>query len=155
MGDVSKAFYESLPKKRMGSGCLILNEALEILLVKPTYKDSWEIPGGIVEDDESPRQCCQREVLEELSLAIEPTSLLLVDYNPGSEKKTESLMFVFGVTPLSANQIQTVSLNENEHSDYAFFKVSQLPEEMTESLRRRVKRAFGLYKTCKTAYFEN
>ena len=155
MGAVSKEFYESLPKKRMGCGCLILNEAQEILLLKPTYKDSWEIPGGIVEEDESPRQCCKREVLEELSLKIELTHLLLVDYNPGDENKTESLMFVFGVVPFSASKIQSIFLNENEHSEYAFFKVSQLPEEMTESLRRRVSRALELYKTGGTAYFEN
>ena len=58
----SNAYYESLPKKRMGAGCLFFNERNEVLLVKPTYKPGWEIPGGVVEDNESPKQCCQREV---------------------------------------------------------------------------------------------
>jgi 8-oxo-dGTP pyrophosphatase MutT (NUDIX family) len=35
-------------------------------LLEPTYKEDWEIPGGIIEENESPREACKREVLEEL-----------------------------------------------------------------------------------------
>jgi 8-oxo-dGTP pyrophosphatase MutT (NUDIX family) len=37
-----------------------------VLLLEPTYKNDWEIPGGIIEDNESPKECCEREVFEEL-----------------------------------------------------------------------------------------
>jgi 8-oxo-dGTP diphosphatase len=47
----------TLPMKDMSVGALVFNEPEE-LLVKPTYKDGWEIPGGIVEQDESPTQAC-------------------------------------------------------------------------------------------------
>lgn len=39
---------------RVAAGVLIRDAAGRILLVKPTYKDGWEIPGGYVEPDESP-----------------------------------------------------------------------------------------------------
>ena len=41
-------FYQSLPKKRMAAGCLFFDAHGWILLVKPTYKPTWEIPGGVV-----------------------------------------------------------------------------------------------------------
>ena len=34
------------PKKRMGAGVLIRDEQGRVLLVEPTYKQSWEIPSG-------------------------------------------------------------------------------------------------------------
>ena len=67
----NKSHFDSLPKKRMGAGCLFLDEHQRVLLVKPTYKPGWEIPGGIVELNESPKKCCEREVLEEIGFSPE------------------------------------------------------------------------------------
>ena len=39
-------YYKNLPRKRMGSGALFFNSKDEALIVKPNYKDHWEIPGG-------------------------------------------------------------------------------------------------------------
>lgn len=55
-------YYKGLPKKRMGVGALFLNDKNEILIVKPSYKDHWSVPGGVVDENESPRQACIREV---------------------------------------------------------------------------------------------
>ena len=125
------------------------------MLVKPTYKESWEIPGGVVEEDESPWQCCRREINEELSLELEPTRLLLVDYNSANQTKTESLMFVFCVPPLSESCVCSISLPKDELIEFAFFDVSKLPDEMTHSLRCRVQRAYELFQSGETAYFDN
>lgn len=48
-------YSDTLPKKYMASGALLFNEAGELLILHPTYKDRWEIVGGIVEANESPR----------------------------------------------------------------------------------------------------
>ena len=48
-------FTATLPRKRMGAGVLLSDELGRVLLVEPTYKPSWEVPGGVVEADESPR----------------------------------------------------------------------------------------------------
>jgi 8-oxo-dGTP diphosphatase len=39
---------------RVASGALFFDTQGRILLVKPTYKDGWEIPGGYVEPGETP-----------------------------------------------------------------------------------------------------
>lgn len=68
MTEDRSAWIDTLPRKRMGSGVLVRDELGRVLVVKPTYKQSWEIPGGAVEADESPRTTCRREVEEELGL---------------------------------------------------------------------------------------
>jgi ADP-ribose pyrophosphatase YjhB (NUDIX family) len=59
-----KAYQETLPKKRISAGCLFFDDRGRLLVVNPTYKDTWEIPGGVVEENESPREAVIREVVE-------------------------------------------------------------------------------------------
>ncbi|MEV6596890.1 NUDIX hydrolase [Actinoplanes sp. NPDC051346] len=60
-------FTTTLPRKRMGAAVLLSDDRGRVLLVEPTYKDHWEIPGGAVEADESPYAAAMREVDERLS----------------------------------------------------------------------------------------
>lgn len=83
----NKAWQETLPKKRMGAGALFLDEAGRLLLVNPTYKPQWEIPGGVVEQDESPRQACIRAVKEEIGLTKPMERLLSISYKAGHVKE--------------------------------------------------------------------
>src|SRR4051794_34297997 len=53
---------------RVAAGALIRDVEGRILLVKPTYKDGWDIPGGYVEPGESPADACNREIAEEIGL---------------------------------------------------------------------------------------
>ena len=62
-------YTATLPRKRMGSAVLLRDRDGRILLVEPTYKDYWELPGGVVEADESPYDAAVRELAEELGLA--------------------------------------------------------------------------------------
>ncbi len=116
----SKAYTESLPKKRMGAGCLFFDEQENVMLVKPTYKPGWEVPGG-VEKNESPKQCCQREIREELGLERKIGKLLVVDYNDETEEKTESLMFIFDGGSLTSSEIKSIQLGQEELSEFRFF----------------------------------
>ena len=102
-------YYKGLPKKRMGVGALFFNEKDELLILKPTYKDYWSIPGGIIDANESPREACIREIKEETGLNISSVKFLCVDYcrNLGNEKG-ESLQFMFYGGILSENQISNI-----------------------------------------------
>ncbi len=64
----------------MGAGALIRNVAGRVLAVEPTYKKTWELPGGSVEADESPRAACIREIEEELGLRMDVGRLLCLEW---------------------------------------------------------------------------
>ena len=72
-------YYASLPRKRIGAGLLCRDADDRILLVQPTYKPTWELPGGAVEAGESPAACAAREVKEELGVDLPIGRLLVVD----------------------------------------------------------------------------
>ena len=150
-----KSFYQSLPAKRMGAGCLFFNQDGQILLVKPTYKPVWEIPGGAVEKNESPKQCCQREIWEELGLNRDIGHLLVVDYNVETDEKTESLMFIFDGGILTSSDIKAVELNYDEISEICFFDVEALPGDMEHTLRNRVIMAWQQTVQGNGVYLEN
>ncbi len=150
-----RAFYEALPQKRMAAGCLFFNGRQEVLLVKPTYKPTWEIPGGVTENNESPKQGCQRELAEELGLDRAVGRLLLLDYNSESGPKTESLMFIFAGGVLSAAEIAAIQLPADELSEFAFFQRDALPTAMTKSLKARVLAAWQQYDCGQTVYLED
>ena len=148
-------YYQTLPQKRMGAGCLFYDDHGRVLLVKPTYKPIWEIPGGVVEQDESPKQCCQREILEELGLAVPIGALLIVDYNEASPPKTESLMFVFDGGILTSEQIAAIQLPISELSEFRFFPLIALPTAMSDSLKKRVLAAWQNHLHPSDTYLEN
>lgn len=139
----------------MGGGCLFFNEEGCVLLVKPTYKPGWEIPGGVVELYESPKQCCKREVYEELGLTRNIDDLLVVDYNSDTGDKTESLMFIFNGGVLTTSEIQSIQLHREELSEFRFFSSANLPDELTPALRNRIKIACQLAGKGSCAYLED
>ncbi len=155
MDSSSKAYTESLPKKRMGAGCLFFDKQGNVMLVKPTYKSGWEIPGGGVEKNESPKQCCQREIKEELDLERKVGKLLVVDYNDETEEKTESLMFIFDGGLLTSSEIESIKLCQDELSEFRFFTADTLPNDMVLALRNRVLMAWQQKTQDVDVYLEN
>jgi 8-oxo-dGTP diphosphatase len=79
----------------MGAGVVFRDRGGSFLLVEPTYKASWEIPGGLVEADESPRRAAAREVEEELGFVAEVGRLLVMDWGSANPPKTESVMLLY------------------------------------------------------------
>jgi 8-oxo-dGTP diphosphatase len=60
-------YTAGLPTKRMAAAVLFFDDTDRLLLVDPAYtKTYWELPGGCVEADESPRAAAVREIQEEL-----------------------------------------------------------------------------------------
>jgi ADP-ribose pyrophosphatase YjhB (NUDIX family) len=56
-----------LPRIPASAGGLIFDGSGRLLIVNPTYKKHWSIPGGIMEaDGETPWEGCRREVREEV-----------------------------------------------------------------------------------------
>jgi 8-oxo-dGTP diphosphatase len=125
---------------QVASGCLFLNEAGQILLVNPVYKPAWEIPGGAVEQGESPRAACRREVAEELGLDISPGAMLAVDYRePQPGRRGDALRFIFDGGVLRSEQVASIVLSPDELSEYRFVGPASLDEFVIPVLARRLR----------------
>ncbi len=138
-------FYKSLPKKRMAAGVLFFDDEGKVLLVKMSYKDGWGIPGGVVEENESPRSGAIREVKEELNLTIEAESLTLVclGYIGKEGVKTESLQFTFYGGVLSPESIRNIVLPKDELTEFRFFEKKEGLTLLSNALLSdRVSKAF-------------
>ena len=70
--------------KRKGTSIIFVNDKKQVLLLlrddKPgiPYPNMWDIPGGHVDDGETPEQCIVREMQEEMDLSLEEFQLLSV-----------------------------------------------------------------------------
>lgn len=149
-----KAYQGSLPKKRVAAGVLLFDEAGRLLIVNPTYKDGWEIPGGVVEANESPLAGCTREIREELGLDVRPVRLVCVNFTGETERRTESLNFIFYGGVLTEGQIAAIRLPEKELAGYRFLEPEQALALLKHRLRRRVMHSLNLIEMGQMAYLE-
>lgn len=155
-----QSWLAGVPQKRVAAGALFLDDAERLLIVKPTYKPLWNIPGGVIEANESPRQGCQREVLEELGLHKALDRLLCVEYTPAVGKETEKLVFIFWGGVLTTEEIATIRLPPDELSEFCFLPVAEaltlLPPDKAERVRHSlamVDREGAAYRETETNNF--
>ncbi len=69
-----------LPRKRLIAHALITDQWDRVCLVETTFKDDWELPGGIVNTYESPWTGAVREIKEELALDLSVGRVLVIDW---------------------------------------------------------------------------
>ena len=147
-----QAYLDGLPKKRMGAGCLFFSAVGDLLLLKPTYRDDWLIPGGVTEGNESPRQACSREVKEEIGIECVPQRLLCVDYINAIGGYSEAIQFVLLGGTISPGDIV---IAEDEISDFRFAKFKDAMVLLGKHAERRIFWSLESTKSERTAYLEN
>jgi 8-oxo-dGTP diphosphatase len=145
-------FTATLPTKRTAAGLLFTDPAGRVLLVEPTYKDVWEIPGGSVERDESPRAAAAREAREELGLALTPGRLLVVDWVPPRGARTDGVMFVFAGGRLDTEAIR---LPADELRSWAWCTPEEAATRLTVPMTRRILAARAALTDGTTVYLED
>ena len=84
-----------LPRKRAIAQMLVRDTEGRVLLCNLTYKQDWDLPGGVVEVNEAPHVAVARELEEELSLSIEPGRLVLTDWLPPWSGWDDAVCLVF------------------------------------------------------------
>ena len=84
-----------LPTKRAISQGLIRHSAGEILLCELSYKNEWDLPGGVVDPHESPAHAVVREIREEMQIDVVPQSLVAVNWFPSWRGWDDAVLFVF------------------------------------------------------------
>jgi 8-oxo-dGTP diphosphatase len=133
-----------LPRIPASSGALIFDTSGRLLIVNPTYKKHWTIPGGIMEaDGETPWEACQREVREEVGLIVERGRLVVADFLRPRSSEPGGMRFLFhcGVAPDSS--LDSIVLQEEELSEYRLVDPPRALELLSGPLRRRVGAALA------------
>ena len=149
-----KAFSKTLPRKLGAAGALGTNTEGKVLLVVPTYKTEWEIPGGTIEENESPKRACQREVLEELGIAIPIGRLLQLNYREETDNVSELLLFLFDGGVLDAKQIAAIKLPPDELSSYQFVSLDEAKKKTIPSLYQLIESGLAQRESNMTLYTE-
>lgn len=115
---------------------LFRDAAGRVLLVKPTYKDGWDIPGGYVEPGESPKHAAAREVDEELGIKPQIGRLLVVDWAPHPDEG-DKLLFIFDGGVL-ANELRDVVIEKREIARAEFVAIEHVAAHLSDRLLERI-----------------
>jgi ADP-ribose pyrophosphatase YjhB (NUDIX family) len=132
-----------LPRKRAISQMLIRDGDGRVLLCRLTYKQDWDLPGGVVEVGESPRDAVGREVDEELGLSIAARSLLLTDWLPAWGGWDDAVCLVFDGGVRSADIVEQIVREEREIRAVEFCTLDQVRERAAEFTARRIEAALS------------
>jgi 8-oxo-dGTP pyrophosphatase MutT (NUDIX family) len=108
------------PRKRVATDVIIRDRRDRLLLVNPTYKPGWDLPGGMAEANEAPIDAARRELREELGFSVEITALLCVDWIAPHGPWDDTVVFVFDGGTLSPDSIAALRLSDDELSDFRF-----------------------------------
>ena len=122
---------------RVAAGVVFTDEQGRVLLVKPTYKDGWELPGGYVETGESPKQAAIREVKEELGVDWPVGRLLVVDWAP-HPNEGDKLLFIFEGAELQGAAPDVPEHAQHEIAEARLHDSTTLFDLMPDRLARRV-----------------
>ena len=95
-----------------------------------TFPEYWDIPGGLAETGELPREAVIRETKEEVGLDIMPTSVIHEDSNLDKSKNLIFIRLVY-LCELKS-KIDDIILQEEEHSEYRF--ISTLEDLKNEKI---------------------
>jgi 8-oxo-dGTP diphosphatase len=134
-----------------GAAALFVDSAGEVLLVEPTDKATWEIPGTPVARGETPRAACVRALRDQLGLDLALGRLLVVDWAPFVRE--ERIRFVFDGGELTDEQLEAIELAP-ELTAWAFLPAAELFVMIEPRLVRRVTAALAARAAGHTCYLE-
>ena len=82
------------------------------------FPEYWDIPGGMVEEIETPEEAAIRETKEEVNLDIKVEEILHQDSNYDKEKNITFKRIVYKGVLLKNQDENNIVLQKDEHSEY-------------------------------------
>jgi 8-oxo-dGTP pyrophosphatase MutT (NUDIX family) len=132
-----------LPRKRAISQLLVRSPDARVLLCQLTYKQDWDLPGGVVEVGESPQVAVAREVEEELCLDLPAGRLLLTDWLPPWSGWDDALCLVFDGGVHDESILESVVRQAREIRSVEFCTTEQVHERCADFTARRIVAALA------------
>lgn len=97
----------------------------EVVAVKSQYKPYWTLPGGIIDPGETPREGAIRETVEEVGIAVDPSTVEFVAVIDRRSEVAETYQFIFKA-PLPETQRSSIRLQVSEIQAYEFVTKAQV-----------------------------
>ena len=135
------------PLIMVGSTVLVFDAQDRLLMMKRSDNGNWGVPGGAMELGESTEETARRELLEETSLEVD--ELILFDVFSGKELYYRypggEEVYNVSVVYLARNTKEIVNFSDGEHSDFQYFDLGQLPENVSPPIKPILKKLLETY----------
>jgi 8-oxo-dGTP diphosphatase len=130
---------DELPMIPVSAGALIFDSTGRLLILKPTYKSGWTIPGGVMEaDGETPWDACRREVREECGIDVDSGRLACTDFRPARPGRPGGIRFLFDCGKADDAALAAITLQPEEIAEHRLASVDTALTLLRPALRRRV-----------------
>jgi ADP-ribose pyrophosphatase YjhB (NUDIX family) len=127
------------PTVPASAGALLFDGRGRLLILKPTYKSGWTIPGGEIEDTgETPWQACRREVAEECRIQVDAGRLACVDFRPPGPRRRGGVRFLFDCGVLDEAMLAGIVVQPAEIAAHRLAEVPEALALLRGPVRRRV-----------------
>lgn len=144
-------YYNSLPRKRSAVGVLIFKDE-QLLVLEPTYKSNWLVPGGVVEKFESPLEAAIRECQEEIGIDVEIESFLCADFKRGDSITGDAIHYLFSAKlPMKFE----IKIDESEIKNALWLSSDEAINKFDSHLGPRVKAGLEAIKRNRSFYCED
>jgi ADP-ribose pyrophosphatase YjhB (NUDIX family) len=140
-------YVRSLNRKRMSAGTLIRDAADRVLLVEPSYKEHWDIPGGACEEGEPPWRTARRERAEEVGIDRPLGPLLVIDYIPANDRMPEGMAFIFDGGIITEDEAAELKLTDPEILSVHLLPIDEAADRVKPVLARRIRAALAAAQT--------
>jgi len=131
-----------LPAIPVSAGALIFDREGRLLILKPTYKPGWTIPGGVMEaDGETPWEACRREVREECGLEVSRGRLACMDFRRPRPGRPGGVRFLFDCGAFGRSRLRAIVLQPEEIAEHRLVDLADALPLLRGPIRRRVRAA--------------
>lgn len=123
------------------AGAIIFDDEGRVLLLEHVFRPNggWGIPGGFLSKGEQPETALRREMREEIGIELEGVEMLFARTLP----RPRQIEIYF-----SARAIGTPRPCSFEIRTAEWFKIDNLPAELSKDQRRLIQRALALSENC-------
>jgi 8-oxo-dGTP diphosphatase len=133
-----------VPRIPASAGALVFDRGGRLLVLKPTYKRGWTVPGGQMEaDGETPWEACRREVREECGLDVAEGRLVCVDFLRPRPGRPGGLRLLFDCGVVDDDRLAAVVLQPDEIAEHRVVPVDEALSLLSGPVRRRVRASVG------------
>lgn len=144
-------WYAQLATQYTATGALVTDREGRVLLVKPYYREHWTLPGGMLDDGETPQIACAREISEELGVIVPIGRLLVIDWAPAQARRPRPIIYFLFDAGVLGRETE-IRLQDAELDEHGFIDPDQVVTRVASYTAARVSAALSARASGATIY---